>query len=141
MHGVALQILHPDLDCLTCEECREYEIDPETKAVKNFPGSDKPIKRDPRSLCDCETPSGCPVGSYDNPRRLSRKNRRAYHHYLECKALNRFPRDGIVERNAGIIFQVQQTAERIASCKHQKQIQQALQNQNTLLAALVQRPT
>ena len=39
-------------------------------------------------------------------------NQQAYHHYLECKAVGRFPEDAIVTRNAGLIRQAEEIADR-----------------------------
>ena len=44
---------------------------------------------------------------------LSEKNRLAYLHHLECKAVGQFPADAIVRRNAALIESAEGAAERV----------------------------
>jgi hypothetical protein len=53
-----------------------------------------------------------PLPTWQDGLELSAKNQQAYHHYLECKAVGRFPEDAIVIRNAGLIRQAEEIAER-----------------------------
>lgn len=55
----------------------------------------------------CRTNQGCPKGTPENSKELSNKNRLAYDHYLQCKAIGKFPDDAIVYRNAGIIRRIE----------------------------------
>lgn len=51
-------------------------------------------------------------------------NQQAYQHYLQCKAVGRFPEDAIVERNAGLIRQAEEIAERARQRRMSNGIQQ-----------------
>lgn len=51
----------------------------------------------------CRTAAGCRKGTPERQLSLSVKNRRAYRHYLMCKATGKWPDDGMVRQNAGII--------------------------------------
>jgi hypothetical protein len=51
----------------------------------------------------CRTAAGCRKGTPERQLSLSYKNRRAYRHYLMCKATGKWPDDGMVRQNAGII--------------------------------------
>lgn len=62
----------------------------------------------------CRTNQGCPKGTPENSKELSSKNRQAYEHYLQCKAVGKFPEDAIVYRNAGIIRQIEDRMDRSA---------------------------
>lgn len=55
---------------------------------------------------------GCPKGTPEKNRELSPKNRQAYEHYLQCKAVGKFPEDAIVYRNAGIIRRIEDSFQR-----------------------------
>lgn len=70
----------------------------------------KPVPR----TCDvpCDTSMGCPKGHYDQPKSLSERNQMAYQHYRECKAVNQFPEDYVVRRNAGLIAEVEDITDR-----------------------------
>jgi hypothetical protein len=51
----------------------------------------------------CRSAAGCRKGTPERQLSLNEKNRRAYRHYLTCKATGAWPDDGMVRRNAGII--------------------------------------
>jgi hypothetical protein len=57
---------------------------------------------------DPKQPEGrCPKGTPETSLALTERNRKAWEHYLECKAVGRFPDDPIVRRNAGLIRQIE----------------------------------
>ncbi len=60
----------------------------------------------------CRTDRGCPKGTPEDPRTLWPANEIGFAHYLECKAVWRFPDDPIVQRNAAIIRSVENEIER-----------------------------
>ncbi len=75
---------------------------------------------------------GCPKGTPEEPRSLSRKNQAAYWHYLQCSATGCFPDDPIVRQNAALILQ----AERLVDTLNAWQIKQGIRLvQQTTLAA------
>lgn len=51
----------------------------------------------------CETSRGCPKGTPENPIELSAENWDAYLHHAECRAVQTWPDDPIVRRNATAI--------------------------------------
>ena len=60
----------------------------------------------------CRREEGCPKGTPENSRALSESNQRCYEHYLECRAVGKFPDDPIVRRNAAIIAEVLEQVEK-----------------------------
>ena len=73
--------------------------------------------------------SGCPKGTPERQLSLSLKNRRAYRHYLMCKATGKWPDDGMVRQNAGIIEAAISGAEitqQWLTKKHQERLEKLL---------------
>jgi hypothetical protein len=71
-------------------------------------GRDKqPLPRNFACPPPCQTAKGCPKGTPDNQVTLLPENQRAYEHYWECRAVNQFPDDPTVKRNAAIILKVE----------------------------------
>lgn len=116
-----LLLLHPEVATRPCEVCEKYCFDKDGRLEK-FPkhGPDsKPLERPKGTKPPCET---CPkitgLRPEDGPPRaalaveLSEQNRRAYEHYLECRAVNRFPNDALVRRHARIIREVEDEVQR-----------------------------
>ena len=60
----------------------------------------------PAPCCNPKHPKGCPKGTADKPKVLSVKNRKAYQHWKECKAVGQFPEDDIVRQNAAMIQEI-----------------------------------
>ena len=114
MTGVLLVLQHPMLDARDCDHCQKYFYDDDPQSSHyGFPrtkhnGTDELRLRDWSCPPPCQTPKGCPVGTFDKPVRLTPENRLAYDHYLECKAVGEFPNDSIVRRNAAIIARAEQ---------------------------------
>lgn len=115
MSGVLLLLRHPKVAYRSCEDCQKYAYNEETgQMMRQKYGQQLPVLRHPRDLPPCRVLSvGCPKGTPENPKSLSRKNQRAYYHYLQCKATNSWPDDGIVRENAAIIESAYQLAERL----------------------------
>ncbi len=106
-------LLHPKFAARDCRHCRLWQYDDEKGTVKQRDGQDRP--RFGPCLCEVPTKDGkslCPKGHWTEPVELSRRNIRAYNHYLECKATGNFPDDPIVGRNAGIIRAIEDAIER-----------------------------
>lgn len=110
--GVLLELTKPQFTKRTCEGCKAWWYDDDTGKVSTKNG--KPLKRPEGTVLLCQTVEGCPVGTPENPKRLSAKNRRAWNHYQECKAVGQFPDDPIVRRNAMVIEKAIRTAQRRA---------------------------
>ena len=100
--------LAPEVAHRDCNHCQLYLYDEKTGLVnrqrfaKGDDGLGLPVLRRNVPL-PCRTAAGCPKGTPERQLSLSEKNRRAYRHYLKCKATGKWPDDGMVGRNAGII--------------------------------------
>ncbi len=71
----------------------------------------KIVERLPIFPAPCRTDKGCPKGNPESPRSLMSENERCYEHYRECRAVNQFPDDPVVRRNAAAIRDVEDLAE------------------------------
>lgn len=100
---------HPQVAYRDCAHCQAWMYDEDTGAVLKAPGTGLDIARPKGVKTPCETSKGCPKGTPENSNALSPKNWLAYQHYKRCKAVGRFPEDGIVEQNAGIISDAEQS--------------------------------
>jgi hypothetical protein len=75
--------------------------------------SGKPVRRPVGTLAPCRLrANGCPKGTPETSRALTDANWQAYQHYCECRAVGQFPDDAIVRRNAAIIREASDSAER-----------------------------
>lgn len=83
-------------------------------------------ERDASSPPECRTPKGCPKGTPEKSKALSSSNQLAYQHYLECKATGQWPDDAIVRRNAAVIREVEDYAERLQKRLEFEQMKQLL---------------
>lgn len=103
-----LLLLFPQFANRPCQHCLKYEYDDETGKVRTHNGSPdgRPNLRHHKHIPLCKTPEGCPKGTPDKQNSLTLRNRKAYLHYLECKAVGEFPDDPIVRRNARLIQRV-----------------------------------
>ena len=115
MRGVRLILLHPEWASRSCADCQAWSYDDDGQRSTRG-GKDQP--RPPGSLTPCwkcpKIPDGTPPEER-NPSsavELDERNRRAWRHYLECRATLSFPDDDIVRRNAAILRGVEDEAER-----------------------------
>lgn len=117
MSGVELILYHPKVAYRSCQSCQEYLYDEDTGQVsidRKF-ATPRAEKRPAVMPPPCRTCIGCPKGTPENSRELSPKNRLAYEHYLQCRAVGDFPKhDAIVRRNAAIILGVYDGYQRFA---------------------------
>ena len=72
----------------------------------------KIVERLPIFPAPCRTDKGCPKGTPENQRSLTYENEQCYDHYRECRAVNQFPDDPVVRRNAAAIRDVEDIVER-----------------------------
>jgi hypothetical protein len=98
---VILELLHPQVARRDCNHCQLYQYNEDTGRVEQWRG--RPLRRVRGQPPPCRTPQGCPKGSPEESRQLTRRNEQAYDHYLQCRATGRFPDDPLVARNAAII--------------------------------------
>lgn len=111
--GVSLEVRHPHLAKVTCDQCRDWWFDPiEGTTVKDQDGN--AARRESRDDVLCNTLTGCPRGHFTNPVSLSDKNRQAWRHFQECDAVGRFPDDPMVAFNASVIRDVLEREDRRA---------------------------
>lgn len=92
----------------SCGDCITTIYDETTGKPRLMP-DDKPFPRPHGSALPCR---GCAKGPIPFVKGLSLANRRAYLHYLECKAVGQFPDDPIVRRTALIVSQIEENQER-----------------------------
>jgi len=108
--GVLLELTHPKVASRDCEDCQKWWYDEESGKIVRRSGF--PIKRPLNVLTVCQTNEGCPKGSPEDQKTLSKKNRLAWKAYREWRAVGEFPDDHIVRRNAFIIEKAIADAER-----------------------------
>lgn len=138
-------VLHPEVAHRDCGHCQAFVYITETglpaRQKHGTPGPDGEmplLKRNPRNKPPCMTMGeSCPKGSPDKQRSLSERNWRAYRHWQTCKATGKWPEDGIVMRNAGIIEAALQQAE----ITRQWQTKKHRERVETLLATAIRART
>jgi hypothetical protein len=96
-------VLHPKVASRSCSDCQKWQYNEETGLVDILPGTDRPRPRPNPDLVPCRTPVGCPKGSPEAGIELTDQNFAAYEFHKECSAVNQWPEDAIVRRNASII--------------------------------------
>ena len=110
-----LLLRHPKLAKRSCEICKEYLFDEDTRLISlgrdNQPERRKDYGGDLVCPPMCKTPKGCPKGTPENLLTLNKINEQCYEHYQECVAVNQFPDDPVVRRNAAIIRECEKTVE------------------------------
>lgn len=94
--------------------CQAWQYDEQTgEIVRHPPISGGPLPRiGGAAATPCRKPAKCPKGTPEDSKELNAKNRQAYAHYLECRAVGVFPDDAIVRQNAAIIRRVQDAFDR-----------------------------
>lgn len=109
-----LRLLHPEISGVSCDDCKLFLFDLKTGKKELHCG--EPIARPKGTKPPCDFgPDQCPKGHYSKPKELSRKNLRAYFHYLKCKATNTFPDDELVRRNAAFIREIEESVDKAYS--------------------------
>jgi hypothetical protein len=109
-------LFHGVIAARSCSDCRKWLYDDRPgcwglKPVERPAG--RKLERLPNQLTPCSSCPKIPDGAEPKPENaveLSVRNRMAYQHYLECKAVGEFPVDAIVRRNAGVIREIEDVA-------------------------------
>jgi len=120
---VWLILAHPEIAGRPCEECKQWLYQDTAERLsgrKLVTGDGRPMPRPPAGrpgvlTTPCRQCPKIPPGVEPRPEHaveLSERNQQAYWHYLRSKAVGRFPRDPIVERNAGLIRMVEDEVSR-----------------------------
>ncbi len=109
-----LLLLHPEVAYRSCDDCQKYVYDHETGRKEEFPeGSGNPVLRPTGMLPPCSTgPSACAKVTPESGVELNERNRNAYLHYLECRAVSDFPDDPLVRFHAAIIRSIEDESDR-----------------------------
>jgi hypothetical protein len=102
---VRLEIVHPEVAHRDCGHCQKWLYDEKTGKVIERGGI--PVERPPGTHPPCRLHIKCPKGTPEQSKALNTRNRKAWWHYLECRAVGRFPDDPIVRQNAAIIRAVE----------------------------------
>lgn len=118
-----LVLRHPEVAYRSCEHCQAWMYDHDSgEVVTDRNGKPQPRPKETKPPCgypgrwkDDDHPQGsrCPKVSPESNSDLTPENQMAYQHYLECRAVNQFPDDAIVRRNAATIRQIEELVERI----------------------------
>jgi len=100
-YGVLLELTNPRLAKRDCNHCKDYFYNEASglPILSNVTG--KPIERD--GVTACMTAEGCPKGTPEKSKTLNKTNGWTWLHYQDCVAINQFPDDHIVARNASIV--------------------------------------
>lgn len=101
---------HPEIANRSCADCKKYVYKSNGELLRRPAHVGEPVLRSPGSPTPCWS---CPKIPADEPEKtsagaieLTEKNRQAFWHYQQCKAVGSFPDDPIVRRNAAIIASV-----------------------------------
>jgi hypothetical protein len=105
-----LMELHPSIAARSCEDCQKYQYDEQTGGLVMW--NEQPLLRILPDLVPCRV-DGCPKGTPEDSRALDERNMLAWWHNQECRAVNEFPHDPIVRRNARIIMLSEKTCQDI----------------------------
>lgn len=108
-----LLLAHPLVAARSCEDCARwvYLDDGRQQLRLGLPvlrpkGTPTPCWKCPK------VPEDAPAKVREHAEELSDQNWLAYRHYLECRAVGRFPDDPIVRRQASLVRQVTEGWER-----------------------------
>lgn len=113
-------LAHPNL--VSCECCAAYAFKKAGGEVMRVPGTGEPMERgtgQPTPCSSCpKVPTWAKAAGKDwrelrtLAAELTPANRLAYEHYVQCKAVGRFPDDPIVEWVAGVVRRCEDEDER-----------------------------
>lgn len=104
----------PIVAAMDCAACTKNQTDEHWRFIEHPKGSGKILQRSSRSGPPCRYPHiGCPKGTPENSRALNSRNAAAYRFHKECEAVNQWPDDAIVRRNAALIRDAERACERI----------------------------
>lgn len=120
-----MALLHPKVAFRDCETCKKYLFDEDSGEIERNPVTKELIERPKGTFPPCHYGEDqCPKVSPEAGRGLTDQNRHAYEHYQQCRAVGKFPADGIVRENAAVIRAVE---DQVQSIEQQKQLLNILQ--------------
>jgi hypothetical protein len=107
MVGLRVLLMHPEVASRPCEDCRRWIYKHDGTLMLK---AGQPIPRPKGTPTPCQTcpkiPKDAPIKDRSQAIDLSEKNRSAWWHYQQCKAVGQFPDDALVRRNAALIARV-----------------------------------
>ena len=109
--------MHPEFAGRTCESCVTWSYDEDGQITRKPSRVGLPVRRPKGTPTPChkcpKIPPNAPEKTREHAIEMSERTMATYRHYLECRAVGRFPRDRIVERNAAIIRAVHDEFDRM----------------------------
>jgi hypothetical protein len=107
---VQLYLEHPLVWGRTCDDCERYVYLEDGQLMRRPARTGLPVLRPRGQLTPCPS---CPKIHRDAPARtrvhadeMTPRNRQAFWHYRQCKAVGIFPDDPVVRRNAAVVAEV-----------------------------------
>ena len=89
---------------MSCTSCEKYRYNEDWTPQRKLGTHLLRVAGTPTPCWKCpKIPSSAPLKSRQYALEMTERNRRVWEHYVECKAIGRFPDDPIVIRHAGII--------------------------------------
>lgn len=116
-----LVLLHPLVAARTCEDCKTWIYNPDGTIHLRNDGSRVPRGRAKTPCHDCpKQPDDVPVKDRrpETARELSDRLKKVWTHYRRCRAVGRWPKDGLVEHHAAIIRAVEDEVAEIRRLKN-----------------------
>ena len=109
--GIVFELSNPSLASRSCEDCQRLWYNEATGKPILVSSTGLPMLRDGPTACRTEL--GCPKGTPEKQKTLSKENRWAFSHFRECEAVCCFPPDPIVRQNAIVIRRALAQVERL----------------------------
>jgi hypothetical protein len=120
-----LVLLHPAVANRSCAKCKEWLYDDKPGNFAPHPvnhgwgdkkrkGGKTPCWMCPKQPSEVPEKDRSPATAID----LSDRNWKAYLHYLECSAVNDFPKDEIVRQCASIIKNAEKLGEKVQQMRY-----------------------
>lgn len=109
-------LLHSPEWARSCDNCAKWLYDEDGRIARRPARVGEPVRRLPGQPTPChkcpKIPDDAPAKARQYAVELTEQNLEAYEHYTECRAVGRFPEDGIVGRNAALIRMLEDARER-----------------------------
>lgn len=91
----------PEVAAVDCSVCQRFQYDEKWRPVMQ---AGLHVQRPSGTKPPCGYPHiGCPKGTPEQSRALTPENMQAYRFHKECEAVQQWPDDAIVRRNAAVI--------------------------------------
>lgn len=101
----------------SCADCAKWVYTDDGEVMKRPPKIGLPVLRPAGTPTPCsrcpKIPASAPAKTREYAIELTDQNFQAWQHYLECRAIGRFPDDPIVRRNARILREVYDEYEKL----------------------------